>query len=347
MSAQFIAGSRVQQYIGLDTNPAFGTPPSITNIALTSFRTALFFEVFADQYPVAPNAHFNISFYAETQDGTNFPVPIQVTWYKDRALFMADAQLDLDNNLNAENPRHYFKKQIYATDLSSALMVVDVNNLQSSYFHVSFGTNDNLPASLPLRVFCVLTDAYGVYSNATIFNSYGMPWSNLPSLSDQFTPASAIYNSPLKSIYDSTITQVGYDISGVSNNLLDYVIRSGCNYYDPASIQDFETSARNGLRYTLIQGTNGAPQPSPSIAPPQTWSLYFGGGSANTIRDLYNNTSNVYLSPNTPLKPLPAGNSNESVIINWLQPASDVKERLVLPTPTAIKIQSLSLVLTP
>jgi len=329
ITPQFVAGSKIQP-----SNTAFGLPPTITSVSLTSFRPALFFEVNADQYPAAPGAHFNISFYVETQDGTNFPVPIQITWYKDRALFMTDAEGDLNGNPGSENPRHYFKKQVYSTDLSSAVISVDVDNLQTTYFHVNFATNANLPSSVPIRVFSLLTDAYGVYTSATLDNTYGQPWSNLPALADQFTPASAIYNSPLKSIYDSNITQLGYDISGVSNNLLDYMIRSGCNYYDPASIQDFESAARNGLRYTFIQGTNGSPQPNPSIAPPQTWSLYFANGSANTIRDLYNNINNNYLSGGVTPKPLAPGFGNDSVMINWLQPASDVKERVVLPAPT-------------
>lgn len=329
ITPQFVAGSKIQP-----SNPAYGNPPTITSVSLTSFRPALFFEVNADQYPAAPSAHFNISFYAETQDGTNFPVPIQITWYKDRALFMTDAASDINGDPGAENPRHYFKKQVYTTDLSSAVMVVDVDNLQTTYFHVNFGTNNNLPTSVPLRIFCLLTDAYGVYTSATILNTYGQPWSNLPPLADQFTPASAIYDSPLKSIYDSNITQLGYDISGVSNNLLDYVIRSGCNYYDPGSISDYESVSRNGLRYAFIQGSAGSPQPNPSIAPPQTWSLYFADGSSNTIRDLYNNTNNIYLQGGGTPKPLAAGFNNESVLVNWLQPASAVKEMLTQPAPT-------------
>jgi hypothetical protein len=338
LTPQFINGGRIQE-----TDPSFGLPPAINSITLTSFRPAIFFQVNADQYPAAPNAHFNITFYVETQDGSKFPVPLKITWYKDRAAFMTDALNDLGGSIGGENPRHYFKTQTF-TDISSAQLTVDVNNLQVTYFHVNLTSTENLPTSIPLRIFCVLTDNYGVYSNATILNGYGLPWSNLPALADQFTPASAIFNMTTKSIFDSSITQLGYDISGVSNNLLDYTIQSGCNYYDPTSIQDYISPARNGLRYLFLLGSNGASQPSPNIAPPETWSLYFYNNSANTIRDLYNNTNNIYLAGGQIPKPLPSGKTNENLLVNWLQPATAIKETFFQPLvnglPTTISTTS-------
>jgi hypothetical protein len=325
---QFIAGSRVQE-----TDPNFNLPPTVSSIYLASFRKAIFFQVNADQYGATPNAHFNISFYVETQDGTNFPVPVKITWYKDRAVFMADALQELEVNLGTEDPRHYFKTQTFI-DVSSAVMTVDVSNLQTTYFHVNFESVANLPSQIPLRIFCLLTDDYGVYSTSTIFNGFGLPWSNLPPIVDQFTPESAIYDNPLKSIYLNSITQLGYDISTVSNNLLDYSIRSGSNYYDPVSIQDFESLTRPGLRYTFLLGCNGSAQPNPGITPPDKWSLYFYPGSCNTIRDLYNTVSNVYLAGGQTPKPLPPGSSNKFILTNWLQPASVVKERFDQPSPT-------------
>jgi hypothetical protein len=341
LSPQFIAGSRIQE-----NNPAFGSTPAITEITLTSFRPAVFFQVNADQYAVSPAAHFNITFYVETQDGTNFPVPIIITWYKDRAVFMSDAEKDLVGDLGTESTRNYFKQQTY-TDISSAQMTVDVNNNQVTYFHVNFGTTSNLPSTVPIRVFALLTDDYGVYTTSTIFNNYGLPWSNLPPLANQFTPASAIYDNPTKSIFLNEVTQIGYDISGVSNDLLDYIIQSGSNYYDPVSIQDYETTSRTGIRYLFQQGCNGSTQPSPAIDSNSKWSLYFYSGqnpNSNTIRDLYNNTNNVYLANGQTPRAMPAGQSNQYLQTNWLQPASAVKEEFLQPLingyPTAISTTS-------
>ena len=341
LTPQFINGIRIQE-----TNPSFGSIPSVNDIVLTSFRPAIFFQVNADHYGAAPAAHFNISFYVETQDGANFPVPVIITWYKDRALFMSDAELDLVGDLGTESTRHYFKQQTY-TDISSAQMTVDVNNNQITYFHVNFGTTSNLPSSLPIRVFALLTDNYGVYTQSTIFNNYGMPWSNLPPLADQFTPASAVYDDPTKSIYLNQVTQIGYDLSNISNDLLDYTIQSGSNYYDPTSIQDYENPTRTGIRFLFQQGCNGAPQPNPSINSNSKWSLYFYSNqspNSNTIRDLYNNVNNVYLSTGQTPTPMRAGQSNQFLLNNWLQPASAVKEQFLQPLingfPTTISTSS-------
>jgi hypothetical protein len=246
---------------------------------------------------------------------------------------MADAEDDINGNVGGENPRNYFQRQTY-TGTASAVMTVDVDNLQTTYFHVNLASVANLPSSVPLRIFCLLTDNYGVYTSATQFNTYGLPWSNLPSLADQFTPASPIYNNPTRSIYLNPLTQIGYDISGVSNNLLDYIIQSGSNYYDPASIQDYESSSRTGLRYVFVAGTNGAVQPPPNISGSNAWSLFFSAGSLNVIRDTYNNTNNVYLAEGEIPKPFPAGQSNEFSLANWLQPASAVKELFLQPAQT-------------
>lgn len=339
LTPQFINGIRIQK-----TMPSYGSIPSVSDLTLTSFRPALYFQVNADQYPAAPSAHFDITLYVETQSGENFPVSIIITWYKDRAVFMSDAERDLTGDLGTEDTRHYFKQQVY-TDISSAQMTVDVNNNQVTYFHVNFGTSTNLPSSLPIRVFALLTNNYGVYTTSTIYNNYSLPWSNLPPLADQFTPTSDVYNDSTHSIYLNQITQIGYDISGVSNDLLDYTIRSGSNYYDPTGIQDYENASRTGIRFLFQQGCNGAPQPSPSINTP--WSLYFYSGqspNSNTIRDLYNNTDNIYLSAGQPVNQMPEGQTNQFLLTNWLQPASQVKEEFLQPLvngfPTTISTSS-------
>jgi hypothetical protein len=342
MTPQFIAGVRVQV-----TDPLFTQNPPINDIVLTSFRPYLFFQVNPDKYPVAPNAHFNITFYVETQDGSPFAVPILITYYKDRALFMSDAQLDLDGIPNSENPRHYFKQQLYS-GTNSAQMTVDVNNNQSVYFHVNLPDNIILPSNIPLRVFCVLTDTYGVYTSCNITDQYGLPFSNLPPVVDQFTPASAQFDKPTKSIYDTNIFQLGYDINNVSNNLLDYIIQSGNTYYDPQNITDYLSVNSTGLRYLFLQNTNGASAPDPSISSPQTWSLYFGVGSSNQIRDSYNTANTVYLSSLMIPQPLNAGMTNENLLVNWFEPGTTtwssllVRETFWNPLPSTTVYQQVS-----
>jgi hypothetical protein len=314
LTPQILAGVRVQP-----SSPNFGQRPPKTDITLASYRPFIYFQINADQYAVDSNAHFDVTIHVETQDGTEFPVPILLTWYKDRTAFMADVQQDL-SDLGAENPRHYFKQTEYAAGQNVATMDIDVNNLQNTYLMVHVKDTTIIPSAIPLRVFAILSGTYGEYRQRVRTDSFLMPYENLPPLSDQYTPASDVFKDPLKSIYDSTVFQLGYDISGVSNNLLDYIIQAGnSNYYDPNTIDDYITGVSTGLRYQFVVNTGGAAQPAPEIS--SAWSLYFGTGSSNVIRDTYTSgAANVYLSNGAPLKPLPSGQTNAWLLANWNNP---------------------------
>jgi len=313
MYTNILSGSRLQ--IG---NVNYNKHPPIGDINLTSYRPFIFFQVNADQYPISPSALFNIDFYVETQDGTPFPSPITITWYKDRAAFMADALLAMPTvNVNTENPRNYFQTQTYTG--SSALMTVPVTNLQQTYFYVHYAASGN-QSSVKLRVFSVLTDPYGVYTQATQNDLLNMPYANLPPLSDQFTPDSSVYLNNLISIYSTTVTSLGYDISGVSNNLTDYIIVApNNNYYDPTNIETYTDGVQSGVRYQFNLSNVGAPTPAPNLVPP--WSLYFGSNSANTVLDLYN-TSNIIYLQSSQTQTFPNGQNyitnNEYVLASFL-----------------------------
>lgn len=288
MYTQILSGTRLQT-----TSPNYNKNPVIGDIGLTSFRPFIFFQVNADQYPLSPDAYFNITFYVESMNNVPFPAELTITWYKDRAGFMADVLQALPSvNPSVENPRHYFQTQTYGAGSSSAQMTVPVTNLQQTYFYVHYTNSTNQPA-INLRVFCILSDVYGTYTQATQNDLLDMPFANLPPLADQYTPASAVYNNDLISIYSTSVTTLGYDISGVSNNLTDYIIVApNNNYYDPDNIGDYLDGFNSGLRYQFNLSNAGAPQPLPSLVPP--WSLYFGSNSANTILDLYNPENLIY-----------------------------------------------------
>jgi len=323
---QILSGTRIQYR---DAN--YNTSPPLTDVALTSYRPYMFFQVNADQYYFEANAHFNITFFVETQDGSNFPVPITITWYKDRAGFMADIATPLNGGVyTSENPRHYFKTQTFEPGTNSLSMVVDVNNLQQTYMYIHYKDSATTAASIPIRVFSVLTDTYGYgYRIATQDDKLDMPASTiLNSLSDQFTPNSDVFKNPLTSIYDPAIFQLGYDSNNVSNNLLDYIIQTPNNlFYDPANITDYISGISSGLRYQYDFGTSGSDRPNPSISSPSIWSLYFGSNSQNLVRDTYQN--NVYLSSLqtfTIVEPY-----NENTITNWFKPASANNEIFITP----------------
>ena len=325
ITPQILAGTRIQP-----GNQNWGQRPPLGDISLTSFRTSIYFQVDADKYLVEPNAHFNITFTAETQTGLLFPVPVKIVWYKDRAGFMAD----IATSSALENPRHYFKTQTYGTDLSGASMTVDINNSQQTYFVVKFANLSNIPSGIPLRVFAQLTDAYGVYRSKTLMDTYDMPVSGLPLLSDQYTPASDVFKNPTRSIYDSNIFRLGYDISGVSNNLLDYILQAGNdNYYDPNNITDYLNGVSTGLRYLFNALSGGSVQPPPTTS--TSWSLFFDKNSSNLIRDTYNTTTNVYLDAGVAQKPMDPKYGNEHTLVNWFRAGnSNIVERFLTPNVT-------------
>jgi len=316
MTAQIIAGLVVQANI-------YGSPAPVGNVSLTNFRPYFFFEIDADQYLIQPNAHFRITIFVETQSGANIPVPLTLTWYKDRAGFMADTLIQLTDNLDYDNPRHYFQTQTYGTDVSGISMIVDVNNLQKTYMSIRIPTANTAPSGIPLRIYALLTDVYGTYTIATPLDNLDMPYNILSSLYDQFSPDSAVFQNPTKSIFDTDITQLGYDISGVSNNLIDYVIQTGSNFYDPNNITNYTSGAETGLRYSFGYATGGATQPAPTITSNTPWSEFFGSNSRNVILDAYNSTNQIYLS--SLVTPKVALTGNQYTLANFGVPYSQTE----------------------
>jgi hypothetical protein len=360
MSTQIIAGARIQP-----ANPNYQQSPPATDISLTSYRPFIFFQINADKYLIETNARFYITLHVEKNvspsdpDYANqqyFPVPIVITWYKDRAGFMADVADDLVNNFAQENPRHFFKRQVFGTfnsnlgrtDISGARMDVLVNNDQITYAHVQLASIDNLPSAVPLRVYAVLTHDYGVSTlTATQVDRLDMPYDISTiryyvdtmsssvvdiNITDPYNPASSQFKDPTKSIYNSSILQLCYDTSNVSNNLLDYVIQAGnSNYYDPNNIDDFINNTSTGARYLLNISTNGATSPPPNTS--TQWSLFFSSGQ-NLIRDTYNTSNNIYLSSPNQLQP--RASDNEFILTNWLDTFSIyTNEEYLSPNPPA------------
>ncbi len=310
MTPQILAGIRIQE-----GTPSYGQVPPIGDIGLVSYRPHIFFQMVTDGYLADPDAIFGVDIVVETRDGSVFPVPIRVSRYRDRAAFMTDAQQVLLQNYEPD-PRHVFETEVF-TGVSTAVLTVQALNTQDNYIAVHIASSAVIPSSVPLRVYAQLHSPYGVYGDATQLDYRDMPYQGLPPLADQYTPNSAVYASPVTSIYDPAITQIGYDISGVSNNLLDYYIQSSDSaFYDPANITTYQSAAADGLRYIFNYATGGSGPPPPDATTP--WSLYFGPTSANQIRDTsQSGTSNIYLNSSIPLK-APA-DGNEALLVNWFR----------------------------
>ena len=352
MTPQILNGYLIQ-----DDSPNFNTPPSESDISINTYRPYIFFQVNADEYQIEPTARFQITLYIENNDGSdncalpNTPIPdfafngnFVVTWYRDRAGFMADVQLLLDGASfvpSPENPRNYFQQfTVPAQNTGSLQVTVPVNNLEKTYFIVRPDINYNGKSVLNLRVFALLTDTYGWYSTPTttqeaIVNRYQMPFSTiLSTLDKQKTPFNSFttYANPLSSIYGTEVFKLGYDSNGISNNLLDYSIQGqNSNLYDPANIEDYFTGTSSGLRFYFNYFNGGATQPSPELS--TSWSLFFGPNSANTIADVYNQNSTFYTSNNgTTFSTI---GDNEFTLLNWFNSVKSPQEQFIYPSVNA------------
>ena len=300
MYVNIVGGTRIQP-----ENPNYLNHPPAGDICFTTYNPGMFFQLNASGYSLSADALFEATFYVETTDisNSNFPAPIQITWYKDRAGFMADALAATSGqNPSVESPRNYFQTQIYQ-GTNSATMDISLRNNQITYFYIHY-TQANQPGTTSFRVFCLLKNPYGQYTQATINDYLDMPNSSIVQTQyDPYNPNSSVFFPTLISIYSTSVTQIGYDISGVSNNLLDYMIQAPFyNYYDPVNLENynFNVPTQSGLKFQFNLSNVGAPPPPPSLVPP--WSLYFGtnvnppGTSPNLINNYYSTEQPIYLS---------------------------------------------------
>lgn len=320
VTPQILTGVRIQE-----GSEGFGINPPITDIGLFSYRPHIFFELKTDGYASEPDAKFNVDIIVETRDGSVLAAPIRVSRYRDRAAFMTDVQNILARNYVPTN-RLVFESQVF-TGVSSAVLPISALNQQTSFIAIHINDPNLIPGSVPLRVYAMLRNPYGVYGTATKLDRRNLPYIGL---ADTFnTPNSSLFASPLSSIYDPSITQIGYDISGVSNNLLDFYIQSSDNtFFDPANIQEYQSDAQDGLRYIFNFESPGSGFPAPDRTTP--WSLYFYPTSRNIIRDTCQIcTDNFYLTSSIPLKA--PDNGNEFLLVNWFRPGDRIREEYLNP----------------
>lgn len=323
VTPQILAGRRIQT-----NSPNFNKIPPIGDIALTSYRPFIYFQVNGTGYPQIPGAHYTCKLYVETQNGNPFGTEIAIIWYKDRAGFMADIPAELRFEVGKESPRNYFSKILTDPNANSAELLFDINNLQTSYFHINITNPNTFKANIPLRVYAMIATFYGDYRPATRLDYFDLPTNILGSLDTQFSPASAIYEPPNKSIYSSDILQLGYDAEGVSNNLTDYIINSGNgNYFDPENITDYIDNTSTGLEYVFQYATGGAGQPPANTT---GWSLYFGAASCNVIYNTYSTNLVVYSATQNQTL---AQSFNNNTLTNFWDPTSAIKENYWTPYP--------------
>ena len=225
---------------------------SISSFTLSSQKNYSYFE-FVSPYPstfvtglYAYNT--NLSFVSvQNNISTLFPDKFSMFVYHDRGAAMADI-----GKLRSENPLHYI--QTASTDTSKSDMTVHFSTFSGHKYYTIIRSDNVSCANTSIRPVVyyndsnyvpIVTDYVNFDPNANPYNSsnltnypfvtnYNTDFTRLPVAStlQGFNPESSTFNVvlPLKG------PSLGYDISGVSNDLTDYVgFDSGLPGVNPTS----------------------------------------------------------------------------------------------------------------
>jgi hypothetical protein len=298
-------------------NPDIIPPPG--SLSMYTFRPHVFVQIHHNQYPSAGgDTLFSSDIYIEREDGQQIGTDINAYWYRDRAAFMADVSNSLVN-IYWNNPKHYFiKLPISGTSKGGVINTNFISN-QMSYLMVTTTSTDF--SKIPLRIFTVLHNAYGVYTTPTVADYRQLPV-DTKYLSDKTNP---IKNPPpfLPTLFNSSGFRNCYDLNGISNNLLDFfILTTDFSHYDPYNIINNTTLNQNPLQYLFQFKT-------PVVDPPvgtSTYSQFFSSNSSNRI--LNNLDNSTYYGPTEASaeinnKKLPfTGIANEFVFVNWFRAGS-------------------------
>lgn len=289
-------------------------PPPGT-LSMFSFRPHVFIELHHSSYPGVGDTLFSSDIYIEREDGLAIGADITAYWYRDRAAFMADANFIL-SNVYYNNPKNYFIKQAISGTSTGGIINTNFISNQTSYLMVI--TSSTNFSKIPLRIFTILHNAYGVYTKPVV-SDYRLLPVNSTYLASKVTPVSA---PPLvlPTLFNSSGFRNSYDLNGISNNLLDYfVLTTDFTHYDPYTLVDNTTLNQNSLQYYFQFKT---PAVAPSVGA-SSYSQFFPVGSSNQIINGIDNS--VYYGPTQAAseildKKLPfTGISNTYVFVNWFR----------------------------
>ena len=292
------------------------TVPPLGSLSMFTFRPHVFIELHHCNYPVeGKDTLISSDIYIEREDGLPMGVDITAFWYRDRAAFMADVSNALVN-VYWNNPKNYFIQTAILANSTGAIINTNFISNQHSYLMITTSTINF--AKIPLRVFAILHNSYGVYTYPSILDYRRLPIQTTY-LATKETPATN-FVYPLPTLFNSSGFRNCYDLNGVSNNLLDYfILTTDFSHYDPYNIVNNTTLTQNALQYIFQFKTLAI---TPPIAT-STYSQFFASGSSNIIFDAINNTNYytpIQASNEITNKTLPfTGINNEFVFINWFR----------------------------
>jgi len=293
-------------------------PPGSLNIF--PFRQHVFLEIHHSIYPaVSTDTLFASDIYIEVDDDppntTLIGVDLDAFWYRDRAAFMSDVYNILGPN-DWNNPKNYFKHIVIPATSSRGILTTNFISGQTSYLMIT--TKSISFSKLPLRIFVLLHNKYGVYSIPSV-SDYRLLPIDTTYLSTKTTP---LTNEPTQfpTLFNSSGFRNCYDLNSVSNNILDYyVFTNSKTHYDPYSLVNNTNIFQSAVQYIFRLTT-------PAVDPPintRSYSQFFSSGSSNQIVDSINNTvyynsSKAAAEISNGVLPFP-GISNDYVFVNWFK----------------------------
>ena len=264
--------------------------PFITNavqasdIFIPDNRQRIFFQMKTDKYitNITTSYAFDVKFRIDADVGQTFPTDFDVYMYRDRAAFMYDVSNALIPSLPYNpRPKNYFT--ISTATQGSTFIEIDIRVLGNNtyYFYVR-AKSDNF-GSFIIKPYCVLDSAYGVfYPIVNQIEDREMPYVSSIINRNPASVTSKFYTYDLSANYIA-----GYDSNKVSNDYLDYIIRTSDNEtgYDP----------NNGGYYSFKKLSASSSNIGSNISTRDT-NLWFYSNSSNTISFASTGTVSTYLS---------------------------------------------------
>ena len=264
--------------------PILTNTVQVADVIIPDNRSRIFFELHTDKYEQAvdvSNYMFDVKFRIDAEANRTFPVDFDVYMYRDRAAFMYDVSNALvAGTLLKPRPKNYFTK--YSATAGSPYLEIDLRVIGNNTYYFYLHTRADNYGQFIIKPYCTLFSPYGTRYPVT----NDLAFRKMPYLSSVTNRSPAIYTNQFYT-YDLSANYIaGYDSNKVSNDYLDYLIRTADTEtgYDP----------NNAATYSFKKLGPSSSNVGSNITT-RDKSLWFYSNSSNYITNV--STNNIYLSP--------------------------------------------------
>jgi hypothetical protein len=298
------------------------------DMVVPDYRNHIHFQVNMDSYATlvdVSNYAFDVKFNIECFTG-NFPTDFKVYMYRDRAAYMYDVSNSLvTGSTIPPRIKNYFAMYQGRAGVSS--LEIDLRVIGKGNYYFLLKADSTNYGTFTIRPYCILKSDYGIkYPITSDLSFRRMPYENVKSLASN--PSANLY---MTSLYEYDISSnyiVGYDASGVSNDYMDYLIRTN----DGTGFDPYSYCSYSFKKLSTSQTTAGS-------------NLWFYSNSSNIVTDLTANSTYLSASNSSTFK-LASGKSSTFKIINpfvandianpeiFVMPVEQVDGRYINTDPT-------------